>query len=37
MLLGVVRGLGLSSPQGVNPCGLFVWRGDRELRTLWLC
>jgi hypothetical protein len=22
---------------GVNPCGLFVRRGDRELRTRWLC
>jgi hypothetical protein len=23
--------------RGVNPCGLFVQRGDRELRTRWLC
>jgi hypothetical protein len=22
---------------GVNPCGLVVRRGDRELRTRWLC
>jgi hypothetical protein len=22
---------------GVNPCGLVVQRGDRELRTWWLC
>jgi hypothetical protein len=22
---------------GVNPCGLVVQRGDRELRTRWLC
>jgi hypothetical protein len=22
---------------GVNPCGLVVQRGDRELRTQWLC
>jgi hypothetical protein len=22
---------------GVNPCGLFVRWGDRELRTRWLC
>jgi hypothetical protein len=22
---------------GVNPCGLFVRRGDQELRTRWLC
>jgi hypothetical protein len=22
---------------GVNPYGLVVWRGDRELRTRWLC
>jgi hypothetical protein len=23
--------------RGVNPYGLFVWRGGRELRTQWLC
>jgi hypothetical protein len=22
---------------GVNPCGLIVRRGDREIRTRWLC
>jgi hypothetical protein len=22
---------------GVNPCCLFVWRGDQELRTRRLC
>jgi hypothetical protein len=33
-LLGAltVRGLGLNSPQGVNTGGLFVRRGDRELK-----
>jgi hypothetical protein len=31
-----VRGLDRNSPQGV-PGGLFVRRGDRELRTRWLC
>jgi hypothetical protein len=23
--------------RGVNPCGLVVRRGDRELRMRWLC